>query len=211
MTDRWPATYGSRTIPSQPNTRSKKASRGTVLLTPAESRILSLVPTRLTPTGFGTELGIGRPTVQTDIENTDKKLGATSAPKRQSWLRPEGSCPPGTDGRLPIVRHSQAHTLALAGGRRPGIWSAGLGAPCRRPASFRHNTSCTHVQHDGSERRPAYPHRGAAAMSAGRSRLVELMRKLVGVGVDPLRYRHHVDRLHVCRDLVGQVHLVDDD
>jgi DNA-binding CsgD family transcriptional regulator len=77
MTDRWPATYGSRTITSQPNTLSKKATRKTVSLTPAETRVLSLLPTYRTLAAIGTELDIGRPTVKTHVENIYKKLGAT--------------------------------------------------------------------------------------------------------------------------------------
>jgi len=38
MTDRWPATYVPGTITSQPNSRSKKASRTMVALMPAEHR-----------------------------------------------------------------------------------------------------------------------------------------------------------------------------
>jgi len=77
MTGRWPAAYGSRTITSQPNTRSTKASRATVSLTPAETRVLALLPTYRTLAAIGTELGVGRPTVKTHVENIYKKLGAT--------------------------------------------------------------------------------------------------------------------------------------
>jgi LuxR family transcriptional regulator, maltose regulon positive regulatory protein len=77
MTDRWPAAYRSRTITSQPHTRSTKASRATVSLTPAETRVLALLPTYRTLAAIGTELGVGRPTVKTHVENIYKKLGAT--------------------------------------------------------------------------------------------------------------------------------------
>jgi LuxR family transcriptional regulator, maltose regulon positive regulatory protein len=77
MTDRWPANYGPRTITSQPNTRSNNASRAAVSLTPAETRVLALLPTYRTLAAIGTELGVGRPTVKTHVENIYKKLGAT--------------------------------------------------------------------------------------------------------------------------------------
>ena len=78
MTDWWPATYGPSTITSQPNTRSKKVSRPTVALTPAETRILGLLATHRTLAAIRTQLGAGRPTVKTHIENIYKKLGATT-------------------------------------------------------------------------------------------------------------------------------------
>jgi len=78
MTDRWPATYGPSTITSQPNTRSKKVSRPTVALTPAETRIPGLLATHRTLAAISTQLGAGRPTAKTHIENIYKKLGATT-------------------------------------------------------------------------------------------------------------------------------------
>jgi DNA-binding CsgD family transcriptional regulator len=78
MTDRWPATYRQSTITSQPHTRSRKQSRTTVCLTPAETRVLGLLPTYRTLAAIGTELDIGRPTVKTHVENIYKKLGATT-------------------------------------------------------------------------------------------------------------------------------------
>ena len=78
MTERWPATYGLRTIISQLNTDSRKRSRTTVSLTPAETRVLALLPTYRTLAAIGTELGVGRPTVKTHVENIYKKLGATT-------------------------------------------------------------------------------------------------------------------------------------
>ena len=77
MTDRWAATYGRSTISSQPNTDSRKKPRGTVSLTPAETRVLYLLATYRTLAAIGTQLGIGRPTVKTHVENIYKKLGAT--------------------------------------------------------------------------------------------------------------------------------------
>jgi LuxR family transcriptional regulator, maltose regulon positive regulatory protein len=55
-----------------------KESRARVLLTPAEARVLSLLPTYRTLAAIGTELGIGRPTVKTHVENIYKKIGATN-------------------------------------------------------------------------------------------------------------------------------------
>jgi len=68
MTDRWPATYGPSTITSQPNTRSKNASRTTVALTPAETRILGLLPMYRTLAPIRTQLAAGRPIVRTHVE-----------------------------------------------------------------------------------------------------------------------------------------------
>jgi DNA-binding CsgD family transcriptional regulator len=78
MTDRWAATYSPGIIRSQPNTESRKEPRGTVSLTPAEARVLHLLPTYRTLAAIGTQLGIGRPTVKTHVENIYKKLGATT-------------------------------------------------------------------------------------------------------------------------------------
>jgi DNA-binding CsgD family transcriptional regulator len=72
-----PARYGQSTITSQPNTRSTKESRMTVSLTPAETRVLGLLPTYRTLAAIATQLDIGRPTVKTHVENIYKKLGAT--------------------------------------------------------------------------------------------------------------------------------------
>jgi DNA-binding NarL/FixJ family response regulator len=78
MTDRWRPTYGQRITSGQPNTRSTKTARTSVSLTPAETRVLALLPTYLTLAAIGTELGVGRPTVKTHVENIYKKLGATT-------------------------------------------------------------------------------------------------------------------------------------
>jgi DNA-binding CsgD family transcriptional regulator len=48
-----------------------------VRLTPTEARVLALLPTYRTLAAIGTELGVGRPTVKTHVENIYKKLGAT--------------------------------------------------------------------------------------------------------------------------------------
>ena len=78
MTDWWAATYSPNTIRSQPNTESRKAPGATVSLTPAETRVLYLLPTHRTLAAIGVQLGIGRPTVKTHVENIYKKLGATT-------------------------------------------------------------------------------------------------------------------------------------
>jgi DNA-binding CsgD family transcriptional regulator len=78
MTDRcWRLTVGGA-ITKQRNTDVRKASRGPVLLTPAERRVLALLPTYRTLADIGTQLGVGRPTVKTHVENIYKKLGATT-------------------------------------------------------------------------------------------------------------------------------------
>jgi DNA-binding CsgD family transcriptional regulator len=78
MTDRRPATYSQSTITNQPHTASKKATGQMPSLTPAETRVLGLLPTYRTLAAIGTELDIGRPTVKTHVENIYKKLGATT-------------------------------------------------------------------------------------------------------------------------------------
>jgi LuxR family maltose regulon positive regulatory protein len=55
-----------------------KEPRTRVSLTPAEARVLSLLPTYRTLAAIGTELGIGRPTVKTHVGNIYKKIGATN-------------------------------------------------------------------------------------------------------------------------------------
>jgi len=61
----------------QPNTSRRTRTGETVSLTPAEARVLSLLPTHRTLADIGTQLGIGRPTVKTHVEHIYKKLGAT--------------------------------------------------------------------------------------------------------------------------------------
>ena len=83
MSDRSPGTYRQSIIAYEPNTESKKESRKkesrkTVSLTPAETRVLTLLPTYQTLSAIGDELGIGRPTVKTHVEHIYKKLGATT-------------------------------------------------------------------------------------------------------------------------------------
>ena len=61
----------------QPNPSRKTTSGKAVSLTPAEARVLTLLPTYRTLAAIGTQLGIGRPTVKTHVANIYKKLGAT--------------------------------------------------------------------------------------------------------------------------------------
>jgi DNA-binding CsgD family transcriptional regulator len=78
MTDRCRAPYGQCVITKQPITDRRNASLGPVLLTPAEARVLALLPTYRTLADIGTQLGVGRPTVKTHVENIYRKLGATT-------------------------------------------------------------------------------------------------------------------------------------
>ncbi len=78
MTDCSPATYGRCVIAEQPNKDNKAASRAPVPLTPAETRVLSFLPTYRTLADIGQQLGIGRPTVKTHVENIYRKLGANT-------------------------------------------------------------------------------------------------------------------------------------
>jgi DNA-binding CsgD family transcriptional regulator len=66
---------GSINVP--PNTDRRTRAGETVSLTPAEARVLSLLPTHRTLADIGTQLGIGRPTVKTHVEHIYRKLGAT--------------------------------------------------------------------------------------------------------------------------------------
>ncbi len=77
ITNRPPATYRDTTITSQPKPPNKNKSRKTVSLTPAETRVLTLLTTYQTLAGIGGQLGIARPTVKTHVQNIYKKLGAT--------------------------------------------------------------------------------------------------------------------------------------
>lgn len=95
------ATYGQSTITSQPNTDTKE-SRKTVSLTPAETRVLALLPTYRTLSEIGTELGIGRPTVKTHVENIYKKLEATNRAEAVKLADSIGLLSPSvTDGQPP--------------------------------------------------------------------------------------------------------------
>jgi DNA-binding CsgD family transcriptional regulator len=77
ITDRSPATYRQSTITNQPTSSHKRKSGKAVCLTPAEARVLTLLPTYRTLAAIGNQLGMGRPTVKTHVQNIYKKLGAT--------------------------------------------------------------------------------------------------------------------------------------
>jgi len=72
------ASYGQGAITDQTNTDTEREACTAVCLTPAETRVLALLPTYRTLLAVGTELGIGRPTVKTHVENIYEKLGATN-------------------------------------------------------------------------------------------------------------------------------------
>ena len=77
ISNRPPATYRDSTITSQPKPPNKNKSRKTVSLTPAKTRVLTLLTTYQTLAGIGGQLRIARPTVKTHVQNIYKKLGAT--------------------------------------------------------------------------------------------------------------------------------------
>jgi len=107
MTDRRSTTYRQRTITNQPNTDSTKQLRETASLTPAETRVLALLPTYRTLAAIGTELGVGRPTVKTHVENIYKKLGATTRGEAVTLADRVGLLPASvTDGQPPPVKLS---------------------------------------------------------------------------------------------------------
>ena len=85
--------YGERTITSRPNTDSTNRSRKNVSLTSAETRVLALLPTYRTLAAIGTELGIGRPTVKTHVENIYKKLGASTRAEAVKLAETRGLLP----------------------------------------------------------------------------------------------------------------------
>jgi DNA-binding CsgD family transcriptional regulator len=92
MTDRWIATYGQNTITDQPSIHSRR-SHMSAHLTPAETRVLSLLPTYRTLADIGTQLGIGRPTVKTHVENIYRKLGATNRAEAVNHAESSGLLP----------------------------------------------------------------------------------------------------------------------
>jgi DNA-binding CsgD family transcriptional regulator len=73
MPPRLSASYRHRIIATQP-----KRSRKNVSLTPAETRVLTLLATYRTLAAIGDELGIGRPTVKTHVQHIYKKLGVST-------------------------------------------------------------------------------------------------------------------------------------
>ena len=93
MTDRPPATYRHSTITNQPNPSHKTTPRKTVSLTPAEARVLTLLTTYRTLSAIGNQLGIGRPTVKTHVQNIYKKLGATNRAEAMKLAESAGLLP----------------------------------------------------------------------------------------------------------------------
>ena len=78
------------------HSNSKPQTRASVSLTPAETRILFLLPTHRTLAAIGAQLGIGRPTVKTHVEHIYKKLGATDRAEAVALAERAGllPCPP---------------------------------------------------------------------------------------------------------------------
>jgi DNA-binding CsgD family transcriptional regulator len=113
MTHRWAATYSPSAICNQPNTKSGKEPRGTVSLTPAETRVVYLLPTYRTLAAIGTQLGIGRPTVKTHVENIYKKLGATTRAREAGRAR-RPAAPPVTDLPASSIRPHLIHGGRIA-------------------------------------------------------------------------------------------------
>ena len=97
MPNRPSGTYRDRTITSHPKPPNKNTSRDTVSLTPAETRVLTLLTTYQTLAGIGSQLGITRPTVKTHVQNIYKKLGATKRAEAVKLAESAGLLP---DGRV---------------------------------------------------------------------------------------------------------------
>ena len=93
MTDRCRATYRRCVITEQPHTDSRNGLRPPVPLTPAETRVLALLPTYRTLADIGAQLGIGRPTVKTHVENIYRKLGATTRAEAVTLAQSAGFLP----------------------------------------------------------------------------------------------------------------------
>ena len=93
ITNRPPATYRDSTITSQPKPPNKNKSPKTVSLTPAETRVLTLLTTYQTLAGIGGQLGIARPTVKTHVQNIYKKLGATKRAEAVELAQSAGLLP----------------------------------------------------------------------------------------------------------------------
>ena len=76
-----------------------QTSRTTVCLTPAEARVLALLPTYRTLAAIGDELGIARPTVKTHVQKIYKKLGvntraeAVQRAESAGWLPAQSARP----------------------------------------------------------------------------------------------------------------------
>ena len=109
ITNRPPATYPDSTITSQPKPPNKNKSRKTVSLTPAETRVLTLLTTYQTLAGIGSQLGIARPTVKTHVQNIYKKLGATKRAEAVKLAESAGLLP---DGGLLMSRKDLGMALS---------------------------------------------------------------------------------------------------
>ena len=102
MTDTRATTYRQWTITNQSDTDSTNQSREIASLTPAETRVLALLPTYRTLAAIGTELGVGRPTVKTHVENIYKKLGATTRGEAVTLAGSIGLLPPSVTDSQPL-------------------------------------------------------------------------------------------------------------
>jgi DNA-binding NarL/FixJ family response regulator len=100
-------TYSQSAITSQPNTdtnnesRDNNESRETVPLTPAEARVLPLLPAYRTLAAISTELDIGRPTVRTHVENIYEKHRATTRAEAVKLADSVGLRPPSVTAGQP--------------------------------------------------------------------------------------------------------------
>ena len=83
-------------------------------LTPAETRVLTLLTTYQTLAGIGSELGIARPTVKTHVQNIYKKLGATKRAEAVKLAESAGLLP---DGAVLTSRNSVAKRSRSSGRR----------------------------------------------------------------------------------------------
>lgn len=114
ITNRPPATYRESTITSQPKPPNKNKSCKTVCLTPAETRVLTLLTTYHTLAGIGGQLGIARPTVKTHVQNIYKKLGATKRAEAVKLAESAGLLPDGAalmSGKDPRMTLGHPHAL----------------------------------------------------------------------------------------------------
>jgi len=64
-------------------------------LTPAERRVLELLPTHLTEAQMAEQLFVSRNTVKSHLKSLYRKLGASSRAEAVSCARETGSLPPG--------------------------------------------------------------------------------------------------------------------
>jgi len=95
MACRQPATHGPRTITSQPSTRSRKESRNPGFSDASRDPRAGPLPTYQTLADIDAQLGIGRPTVKTHVENIYRKLGATTRADTAELAETAGLLPRG--------------------------------------------------------------------------------------------------------------------